>query len=195
MTGLALTFDDGPDPLWTARLLDQLAALGARATFFPIAPRAAAQPQLLARMLAEGHEVGLHCYEHVRHTERDAAWLRHDTDRALAVLAELGVSAVLWRPPWGVTAPWTEEVAREHGLSVIGWSVDTHDWRGDDAESMLNATRAGLEPGAVVLAHDGIGPGALRSSCEETLRYVEGVAALAAAAGIVLRTLPLQVPA
>ena len=84
---LALTFDDGPDPDWTPRLLDLLRRLGARATFFPIAPRAAAQPDMIERMRAEGHAVGLHCDEHVRHSERDAEWLERDTDAALARLA------------------------------------------------------------------------------------------------------------
>ena len=64
MAALALTFDDGPDPVWTPRVLDALAACGARATFFPIAPRAERHPALIARMLADGHAVGLHCDEH-----------------------------------------------------------------------------------------------------------------------------------
>jgi hypothetical protein len=68
---VALTFDDGPDERVTPRLLDLLAQAGAKATFFPIAPRAAAQPGLIARMLAEGHTVGLHCDEHVRYSERE----------------------------------------------------------------------------------------------------------------------------
>ena len=61
MATLALTFDDGPDPVWTPHVLDALAATGARATFFPIAPSAGRHPALIARMLAEGHAIGLHC--------------------------------------------------------------------------------------------------------------------------------------
>jgi peptidoglycan/xylan/chitin deacetylase (PgdA/CDA1 family) len=186
MTNLWLTFDDGPDPVGTPRLLDLLASLGARVTFFPIAPRAAEHPQLIARMLAEGHEVGLHCYEHVRHSERDAAWLAIDTTRALETLRSLGARPALWRTPWGVVAPWTEEVAAEHGLRIVGWTVDTHDWRGDSAPEMFERTQAGLQDGAVVLAHDGIGPGARRDTTTETLEFVRLVGEHALRRGVTL---------
>jgi peptidoglycan-N-acetylglucosamine deacetylase len=186
---LALTFDDGPDPRWTPRLLDVLGAAGARATFFPIAPRAAAQPDLVARMLAEGHGVGLHCHTHERHTRRCAAWLRADTARALARLRDLGVVPTVWRTPWGDAAPWTGAVAAEHGLRLVGWSVDTHDWRGDDAQSMLSATAQGLRAGAIVLAHDGIGPGARRADARQTIAYAELVISHAADRGMTLTAL------
>ncbi|MDQ6807105.1 MAG: polysaccharide deacetylase family protein [Actinomycetota bacterium] len=169
---VALTFDDGPDPVWTPRLLDRLARLRARATFFPIAPRAAAQPELIARMLEEGHAIGLHCDEHVRHGTRDIEWGRRDTARALERLSALGVAAALWRPPWGDLAPWSEVVAHEFGLRIVGWTVDTHDWRGDTAADMFTASRGSLCPRAIVLAHDGIGPGARRADVEQTLDFV-----------------------
>ena len=181
-----LTFDDGPDPVWTPRLLDVLAAAGARATFFPIAPRAAAHPDLVARMGAEGHEIGLHCDEHVRHSTRTQAWLRTDTERALERLASVGVAPTHWRTPWGDTAPFTREVADAYGLTLTGWTVDTHDWRGDGAEAMFAATRAGLTEAAIVLAHDGIGPGARREDARETVAYTERVIEFAHVTGLAL---------
>jgi peptidoglycan/xylan/chitin deacetylase (PgdA/CDA1 family) len=181
-----LTFDDGPDPGWTPRLLDVLAGGAARATFFPIASRAAAQPELVARMQDEGHRVGLHCHEHVRHSMRSAAWGRDDTARALALLASVGVTPSLWRTPWGDTADWTEPLAREHGLTLLAWTVDTHDWRGDSAELMLRSTVGGLRPGAIVLAHDGIGPGALRADARATVEYTARVIAYVHAHGLEL---------
>jgi len=189
MRRLALTFDDGPDPDWTPRLLDALARAGARATFFPIAPRAAAHPDLIARILADGHTVGLHCDEHIRHGTRDAEWGRADTARAVRRLNDLGVNPTLWRTPWGDTAPWTARVAAEHGLRLTGWTVDTHDWRGDAAADMLTATRPGLRPGAIVLAHDGIGPGARRGDARETVAYVPLVARHAAERHLALTSL------
>ncbi len=189
MPGLALTFDDGPDAVWTPRLLALLERLGARATFFPIAARAARAPALVRSILASGHAIGVHCHEHVRHTERDRRWLAADTDRALATLRELGAEPRLWRTPWGVTAPFTDAVASERGLRLVGWTLDTHDWRGDNAEAMLGATTAGLRPGAIVLAHDAVGPGARRSDPAQTVRYVELVAARARAAGMALEAL------
>jgi peptidoglycan-N-acetylglucosamine deacetylase len=171
---IALTFDDGPDPEWTPRLLEALAEQipPARATFFPIAARAAAHPQLMARIVGAGHEVGLHCDDHVRHSHRDAAWLRADTRRALERLRAVGVTPRLWRTPWGDEAPWTAAVAQEHDLRIVGWTADTQDWRGDTAQQMYDAVGARLEDGAIVLAHDGIGPGARRTDARETVGFV-----------------------
>ena len=186
---LGLTFDDGPDPVWTSRLLDLLDALDARATFFPIAARAAAHPQLIERMRRDGHTVGLHCHEHVRHGDRDPQWLRRDTRLALARLAGVGVRPSLWRTPWGDVAPWSEAIADEHGLQLVGWSADTHDWRGDVAEQMIATTQDSIEPGAIVLAHDGIGPGSRRDGASETVRYVELVAGHARSRGLAIEAL------
>jgi peptidoglycan/xylan/chitin deacetylase (PgdA/CDA1 family) len=176
MNAVAMTFDDGPDERWTPALLDALEALGARASFFVIAPRAAAHHDLIERMLAEGHAVGLHCGTHVRHSARDRDWVAADTEQALDRLDRLGVTPTLWRTPWGDTAPWTAELAESHGLRLIHWSVDSHDWRGDSASAMFSATQSQLKPGAVVLAHDGIGPGAQREGAAETVAYLELVA-------------------
>ena len=186
---VALTFDDGPDPIWTPRLLELLRSLRASATFFPIARRAAAHPELIARIVRDGHTVGLHCDEHVRHSARDERWGRADTSAALERLAGLGVRPSLWRTPWGDTADWSLPVAREHGLRLIGWSVDTHDWRGDCARDMFLATREDLEDGTIVLAHDGLGPGARRHGAQETLGYVQLVGDYARAAGLALDAL------
>jgi peptidoglycan/xylan/chitin deacetylase (PgdA/CDA1 family) len=186
---VALTFDDGPDRTWTPRLLERLRALDVRATFFPITSRAAAAPELLARIRDGGHTIGLHCREHVRHSERDVDWLRVDTRAALDELAATGVRPTLWRTPWGDTAPWTAAVAREHKLRLISWTVDTHDWRGDSAEQMLEATHAQLVDGSIVLTHDGIGPGARRGGAAETIRYVELAAAHARSRGLALEAL------
>jgi peptidoglycan-N-acetylglucosamine deacetylase len=186
---IALTFDDGPDAEWTPRVLDALAAVGARATFFPIARRAAAQPALVARVIAEGHQVGLHCDEHVRHSTRDAAWARADTERALERLRSVGVTPRLWRTPWGDEAPWTPALAGEYGLRVVGWTADTHDWRGDTAQEMFDALRPRLQPGAIVLAHDGIGPGARRADAGETVAFVSLVAHHAEGLGLRMTSL------
>jgi peptidoglycan/xylan/chitin deacetylase (PgdA/CDA1 family) len=181
---LALTFDDGPDPIWTPAVLDALAGAGATATFFVLGPRAAAHPGLVRRIVAEGHEVGVHAHEHVRHTDRDAADGEADLDRALGVLAGLDVRPRLWRTPWGVEAPWTRPAAAARDLEVLGWSADTHDWRGDRAPEMLAAIDAGVAPGAVVLAHDALGPGARRTGCEETVALVGPLVALARSRGL-----------
>jgi peptidoglycan-N-acetylglucosamine deacetylase len=97
----ALTFDDGPDPVWTPRVLARLRHEQARATFFVMAYRAIGHPRVIRRMLQDGHDVELHCARHVRHTELSVGDLGRDTDLALRALRRLGVAPRLWRPPWG----------------------------------------------------------------------------------------------
>ena len=181
MSALALTFDDGPDATWTPRVLDALTTIKARATFFVIAQRAERHPELVARMVDEGHAVELHCDEHVRHSDRDKAWGARDTAKAMERLAGLGVRPRLWRTPWGDRAPWTAAVAERAGLRLVGWDVDMHDWRGDSAEEMFERIDPDLFPGAVVLAHDGLGPGALRTGCAETVALIPRLVARPAA--------------
>ncbi len=188
--GVALTFDDGPVPEWTPRLLDALATSGAHATFFVVGERAAAHPGCVLRALAEGHDVQLHCHRHLRHTTLGRAELEADTDAGLAALAAIGVQPGRWRTPWGVLGPDTEAVARERGLELTHWTTDTEDWAGADAAGLLALVAADLRPGAVVLAHDGIGPGSLRTGCGETVALVGPLVAAARAAGLEAGPLP-----
>jgi peptidoglycan/xylan/chitin deacetylase (PgdA/CDA1 family) len=189
LVGLALTFDDGPDPRGTPAVLDVLERIGARATFFVIAPCAERHPDLIRRAVADEHRIALHCDRHVRHSDLDKAAIRRDTEQALSRLDRLGIRPTLWRVPWGVRAQATAGVAAEFDLALVDWDVDTHDWRGDGAEQMFASTRSGLVPGAVVLAHDGIGPGARRTDCAQTAAYVELVAGHAADTGLALASL------
>jgi peptidoglycan/xylan/chitin deacetylase (PgdA/CDA1 family) len=167
-----MTFDDGPDPVWTPLILGELADAGAAATFFVISSRAARHPQLIEAILGGGHEIGLHCARHLRHTETSRSTIEADTADALRTLAALGVVPDRWRLPWGARADWTESIAETHDLSIVGWSADTHDWRGDTAATMLAAIDAAILDDAVVLMHDGLGPGARRRGCLETARLI-----------------------
>jgi peptidoglycan-N-acetylglucosamine deacetylase len=186
---LHLTFDDGPDPRWTPRVVEALDACGARATFFVVAPLAAAHPEVVRAVVAAGHRVELHCEEHVRQTSMDEGAAAAALQRALATLRELGVEPTLWRTPWGDRAAFTRGLAERFGLTLVDWTADSHDWRGDRADAMLAALRPRLKPGAVVLAHDGLGPGARRDGCDETVALVELIGALAAEHGWALEPL------
>ncbi|HEY4095695.1 MAG TPA: polysaccharide deacetylase family protein [Baekduia sp.] len=189
MPALALTFDDGPDPEWTPAVLDALAAVGARATFFVLGERVAAWPGLVRRIVAEGHAVGVHGFGHVRHTEQDGAAGVGDLDLALAELASLDITPTLWRTPWGVEASWTRPAAESHSLRLVGWTADTHDWRGDTADTMLTAIEPSVGDGAIVLAHDGLGPGAQRTGCAETVALIAPLVELGRARGLAAEAL------
>lgn len=185
-----LTFDDGPDPEWTPRLLAVLARAGSRATFFVDAQRALLQRDLVRAVLDAGHEVGFHCFEHIRHSERDPEDVRADLDLGLGLLDLVGVTPRAWRAPWGVETAATRRLATDHDLRLCGWNIDTHDWRGDPAARMYGALEAqgGLRAGDVILMHDGIGPGARRDGCGETVALTEMLLAAATRQGLVAET-------
>lgn len=190
MTAVALTFDDGPDPRGTPAVLEALATAGARATFFVLGERAEREPELLARTLAEGHVVELHGYAHLRHTEHPLEAVEADLRRAMATLGHLRPTR--WRLPWGALAPYSRALAADYRLKLVGWTADSHDWRGDAAEAMLDAMT--LEPGAIVLMHDGIGPGARRGDCAQTARLVGPLVARIRAHGLELGGVPQDAP-
>jgi peptidoglycan/xylan/chitin deacetylase (PgdA/CDA1 family) len=158
---LALTFDDGPDPLSTPAVLDALQAAGARATFFVIAGRAEAHPQLIGRMLAEGHAVEAHAARHV-HAWRRTPWGAFlDPGRAARrVSAVTGRPVRLHRPPHGAYTLATVLGQRAAGLTGAHWSVEGRDWHpASTPESVRARVNALVHPGAVVVLHDA-GPGA-----------------------------------
>jgi peptidoglycan/xylan/chitin deacetylase (PgdA/CDA1 family) len=103
-------------------------------------------------------------------------------NRALEALQTAGVSATRWRIPWGHLADFTPELARAHGLDIVGWTSDTHDWRGDSARDMLDALP--LTYGGIVLAHDGVGSGARRTTAHATAELIGPLAQTARERGL-----------
>lgn len=165
-------------------MLDALGEVGARATFFVVAPLAASRPELLARIARAGHEVTFHCVAHRRHDGLAIGEIRADARRGLDVLEHLGVKTRDWRVPWGLVTPDTEKVAAELGLRLVGWTADSEDWRGDRSETMLARLEHGLEDGAILLMHDGLGPGATRAGCAETVALVRSLVGALASRGL-----------
>jgi len=183
--GCTLTFDDGPDSEWTPRVLAELDRCEARATFFVIGARVDCAPELAHAAVDRGHDVELHCDRHVRHTELTDRELEDDTRSGLLALERAGLPRpTRWRPPWGICSEASPRVAVEQGLELVGWTIDTHDWRGDASAEMLEAAGSGIEDGAIVLMHDALGPGARRQGVGETVGLIGPLCALARGQGL-----------
>jgi peptidoglycan/xylan/chitin deacetylase (PgdA/CDA1 family) len=165
-------------------VLDELERCRARATFFVLGERVEATPGVVRAAVDAGHEVQLHGYRHRRHSQLTEEEIELDTCATLDALAQVGVRPTRWRTPWGITTPASERVAVRHGLALVHWTIDTHDWRGDPALAMLARARRQLAPGAVVLMHDGLGPGAMRSGCKNTIELLAPLIAAARARGL-----------
>ncbi|WP_232835310.1 polysaccharide deacetylase family protein [Actinocorallia populi] len=151
---VALTFDDGPGPD-TERLLDMLARAKAKATFFVIGLNAAQYPDVLLRVAEEGHEVGNHTQKHLQLTsEPDKAVDRELDATNRAIKSVLGFPPTLFRPPYGATDKRVERHARDDGMAVILWSVDTNDWENRDSGVVARRAVKGLRRGSIILMHD-----------------------------------------
>jgi peptidoglycan-N-acetylglucosamine deacetylase len=154
---VALSFDDGPHPVHTRRILDALDAHGAKASFFVIGEKAARHPDLLREIAERGHELALHSWSHDRHLYlRDPAGIARELERSIEVVElATGRRPTLFRPPIGFSTPRTRAAVRLLGLRVAGWSVRAFDGVAS-ASSRAVAERVArrLEPGAIVLLHD-----------------------------------------
>ena len=176
-----LTFDDGPHPTWTPRVLEALARHGAVATFFVLGQNVNAWPELVRRLVEAGHEAENHTFDHASldRVDRETfiAEVR-DTDRAIHEAAGAGADPIAClRPPYGAVDERTRALAAELGKAVMLWSVDPQDWRRPGAEQIAAHLLAHARPGAIVLLHDG---GGERS---QTVAALETVLAELAARG------------
>jgi peptidoglycan/xylan/chitin deacetylase (PgdA/CDA1 family) len=152
---LALTFDDGPHPGSTDRVLDVLAELDVRATFFCVGKNAQVYPDLVRRMRAEGHAVGSHSMTHPHPAETPLDVLAMEyVEGQRAVAAAYGGDIVLFRPPHGHLDLATAQLVRRLGLASWLWNVDTLDWRPGTTVAEVAALAGQARAGGVVLMHD-----------------------------------------
>jgi peptidoglycan/xylan/chitin deacetylase (PgdA/CDA1 family) len=159
---VALTFDDGPDPVFTPQILDALSARGARATFFVLGERAAKYPELIRRIHAEGHTVGTHTQHHrLRFHFGSPSYIKREIEDAIAVVGGiLPAQPKLFRPPQGLRTPcFSSGWRKTSGLTCVTWSVRGLDSRATTAGAIVARIEHRLEPGAIVTLHDGTGLG------------------------------------
>lgn len=127
---LALTFDDGPNPAFTPRLLDVLASHNVRATFFMVGSHAEAEPELVRRIVAEGHLIGNHSWSHANLALASAGRVREELARTSKTLEQIAsVPVRFFRPPFGARRPAVLRIARELGLEPVLWNAMTSDWK------------------------------------------------------------------
>lgn len=151
---IALTFDDGPIA-GTGKLLDELKAGGAKATFFVLGSQVANNADMLKRELAEGHEVGNHTFTHMKLAGASDAKVRDELSRTQAAIQQVtGKAPTVFRPTYGATDKQLDEIAKQENLAEILWTVDTDDWRDHDSALIKKRVLKGAKPGHIILMHD-----------------------------------------
>lgn len=163
---LCLTFDDGPDPVYTPQLLELLERWQVPAAFFVVGRQAAAHPDLLHRMEAAGHTVGLHSNIHKSAYLMTPIQAAEDFRQSMEALRFAGLRPKYYRPPWGHATPASRRLAGQYGLTPVYWDVMAQDWKASITEDEIlrrllirtGAARPSTErPGAIVCLHDGRG--------------------------------------
>ncbi|MFN8161181.1 MAG: polysaccharide deacetylase family protein [Solirubrobacterales bacterium] len=169
--GVVLTFDDGPHPRGTPRILETLREAGAQATFFLASEQVERRPSLVAEIAAGGHGVALHCHRHRNQLRLTPGELRTDTARARALIEDAAGRAVdLYRPPYGIFSGVGLAVIRRAGLVPVLWSRWGRDWSAAATPGSVAGRCAGrLSDGDVLLLHDAdhySAPGSWRVTAE-----------------------------
>lgn len=149
---VALTFDDGPDPIDTPDILDILKEKEVRSTFFVLGKAAESYPILLKRLVKEGHEIGNHSFNHDFQQRHLVEEMNH-TDQV--VFAATGSHTYFYRPPGGFVSQAQLETTNRNGHVVVLWSVDSKDWTNPGVNRIVNNVMKNVFPGSIILMHDG----------------------------------------
>lgn len=156
----ALTFDDGPDPAYTPRILDVLDRYGVKATFMALGYNAVRHTGLLREVLAAGHEVGGHGWSHLNLSQTTAAEATREIQHGLEKVEEaVGAPVRLFRPPYGRFSEDAMKLLGHAGKDLVVWSVTRGDLGWRDPHRIASHIVSSLEPGGIVDLHDGLGRG------------------------------------
>ncbi len=173
---VSLTFDDGPSPTYTPKILDILKRFKVKATFFVVGTLVERYPGLVKRMIREGHTVGNHTYAHPiggPFARRPRKEIRGEMDRMQRVLNRLGIAPVGFRPPGGSWSEFVRDEAEARGMRTVLWAVDSRDWTRPPVNTVVGRVLRDARPGAIILLHDGGGD---RSNTVDALaRIIKGL--------------------
>lgn len=156
MKKLVLTFDDGPDQIYTERLVDILKNENIKATFFVVAKNARELPEVIMRMKKEGHCIALHSLEH-RHALLCNYWyMKHDFSKSMDILRNFNCDIRFYRPPWGARNLFTRYFIKTNNLKMVLWDVMAQDWKsGNTPEKIAAKIEKRIFDGAILCLHDG----------------------------------------
>ena len=185
-TGVALTFDDGPDPDSTPAVLDALDAAGVRATFFVVGEQLMNHHAIAREALVRGHELGLHGFGHERHAGMRGRAAADDVARGLGTFeAAVGRRPRCFRPPYGAFNEASYAACLDLGMEPVYWSDWGLDWETIGAGRIAELVTRDWEDGAVVVLHDSARYGP-RESAQATVAAIPLLAERASAAGLTL---------
>lgn len=149
---IALTFDDGPDPVYTPQLLDGLKERGAKASFFLMGKQAEAYPELVRRIQEEGHLIGNHTYSHIQLTKKNREAFRAELKKTNELLTGITGEEVLFvRPPYGC---WDKSLETELTMLPVLWNIDPMDWCSTNVPGIVKKVTDKAKENAVILMHD-----------------------------------------
>jgi len=172
---IALTFDDGPSPIWTPKILDELKALDVKATFFVLGKHAEQYPEILKRMAAEGHEIENHTYDHhvlIYYKESELETELGKTDEIVKNIT--GKKTRYFRPPKAWLTAREKRKVNAMGYRVVLWSLNSKDWVTFDDKYIVKFLMMNVRPGDLILFHDSGGVfGTEGGNREETVLTVQ----------------------
>lgn len=168
---VALTYDDGPNPKFTPRLLQILAQKQVKSTFYVLGEQVREFPSVLAATAQAGHEIGDHSYDHKQLTKLSAEGVGAELDKtAEAVTSVTGSRMNTMRPPYGSYNSAVYGICRQRGYEVILWDVDTSDWRRRSSQDIIETVLRETRDGSIILMHD-----RLQNSLEATPAIIDGL--------------------
>ncbi|MCH5586085.1 polysaccharide deacetylase family protein [Shimazuella sp. AN120528] len=152
--GLAFTFDDGPDPIYTPQLLDLLKKYNIKATFFTLGSKVEKYPNLIRRMHLEGHSIGVHNYVHKSNWFRSPWAIRRELNQSASLIEQItGVRPIFYRPPWGLLNLFDFGL-RKH-FQIILWSLMVGDWKSKGGSDRIKKNLLqNIKDGDIILLHD-----------------------------------------
>lgn len=181
---IALTFDDGPSPVYTPELLDLLKEQDVHATFFLVAENAQAYPEIVKRMAREGHSIGLHSLNHRGFWLETPKQTRLDFEESLQIFQDMKIELIGFRPPWGTFNALTRHYANKADLPIYLWSRNANDWEIEtQASDIVSRITKNLSAGEIIVLHDAGGDpqapkhtiealGSILAQMKKTFRFI-----------------------